>query len=85
MTSSSSNIIAEIQSCTPTYYYYTADLWIDCAGVTAYGVALRSPVILTDVWTRESVAGAYFTNMVSVGGSSYTYESDGTQNSYCGY
>ena len=71
---------------TPTYYYYTGDYWVDCSGVTASNVIIRSTVSLTNTWTR--VTGAYSGYFFLTGidpGTSYTYESDGTQNASCGY
>jgi len=85
MTSSSSNIIAEIQSCAITYYYYVANFWIDCAGVTTYGVVIRSGVPITDAWSRDAVTGGYFQISYATSGPSYGYITDDTQNPYCGY
>jgi hypothetical protein len=54
--------------------------------VTASNVIIRSTVSLTNTWTR--VTGAYSGYFFLTGidpGTSYTYESDGTQNASCGY
>lgn len=82
--------VAAVDTCATPYYYYDADYWADCLSVTAYGVVVRSTVPLTLAWTRWSPAsggsGANYLNILGVSGStSYTYESDDTQNAYCGY
>jgi hypothetical protein len=70
----------------PTYYYYTGNYWVDCAGVTATGVVIRSTATLTGTWTR--VTGTYSGYFFLTGidpGTSYTYESDNSNGSSCGY
>ena len=85
MTNSSSNVVATVDTCAPAYYYYVANYWIDCSGVSAYGIVVRSPYAITDAWSRESPSGGYFEILYGDSGPSYSYDSDGSQNSYCGY
>jgi hypothetical protein len=87
MTSSSSNVIDLVEACGVTYYYYTADYWVDCSGVTTYGVIIRSTVAIYLAWTRwGGTSGANYLNITGISGSTdWVYESDGTQNTYCGY
>lgn len=79
--------VAGVDTCSITYYYYDADYWADCSGVTTYGVVVRSTVPLTSAWSRwGGTSGANYLNILGTSAStSYTYDSDGSQNSYCGY
>jgi len=84
---STSTIVTIVPCTSPTYYYYEGNYWVDCAGVTATGVIIRATTILSMDWTR--VTGAYSGYFYLTGGidpgPGYTYESDDSQNSYCGY
>ena len=70
----------------PTYYYYTGDYTPDCAGFTATGVVIRSTATLTGTWTKVTGAfsGYFFLTGIDPG-TSYTYESDNSNGSSCGY
>lgn len=77
-------------TCSTPYYYYDGEYWADCSGVTSYGEVIRSTVPLTLEWTRWDPAsggsGANYLRITGVSSSTaYTYISDDTQNSYCGY
>jgi len=90
MTNTSNNVILALDTCTPTYYYYDAEYWADCSGVTSYGEIVRSTVPLTLEWTRwdpfSGGSGANYLRITGVSGSTaYTYISDDTENASCGY
>lgn len=87
-TSSTTTSSSTTTTTLPTYYYYDADYWVDCSGVTTSGVVVRSTVPLTLAWTRvgPTPPGANYLNILGTSAStSYTYESDTTENATCGY
>ena len=72
----------------PTYYYYTGNYTPDCAGFTAMGVVIRATVNSLTNGNYTRVVGAYsgyFYITAPNPGTSYTYESDNSQNVSCGY